>query len=182
MNERPRSALATEQTVRAAALTLDAAAREQVAEALWASLCDSSDGGTSPLSPAWAADVQRRLAELNAGTLEGVPADEVFRHLRQRSPALTSVHPDAEPELRGSVDDLNAQRRGLGDGLAAEVATAVGRAEARPTLHPPVAPDVYRVLTRWFPFGVVDAVRPAGVIVPAVMHLHREPGYWTHPV
>jgi len=37
-----------------------------------------------------------------------------------------------------------------------------------------------RHFTREFPYGIIYVERPADIWILAVMHLHREPGYWTH--
>ncbi len=37
-----------------------------------------------------------------------------------------------------------------------------------------------RHFTRDFPYGVVYVERPDDIWILAVMHLHREPGYWQH--
>jgi len=41
-----------------------------------------------------------------------------------------------------------------------------------------IATSVRRHLTDRFPYGVVYLVEPDYVWIVAVMHLHREPGYW----
>ena len=38
--------------------------------------------------------------------------------------------------------------------------------------------DVRRYLVRQFPFGIYYTVEKDEVIVWAIMHLHRQPGYW----
>ncbi len=37
-----------------------------------------------------------------------------------------------------------------------------------------------RHFTREFPYGIIYVERPDDIWILAVMHLHREPGYWTH--
>ncbi|MFI5335500.1 MAG: type II toxin-antitoxin system RelE/ParE family toxin [Opitutales bacterium] len=39
---------------------------------------------------------------------------------------------------------------------------------------------VRRHFTREFPYGIIYVERPGGIWILAVMHLHREPGYWKH--
>jgi toxin ParE1/3/4 len=38
--------------------------------------------------------------------------------------------------------------------------------------------DVHRCLTRVFPYAILYTVEPDFVLIIAVMHCHREPGYW----
>jgi putative addiction module component (TIGR02574 family) len=58
-----------------AALKLDPTEREQIANELLESIDDSSD---AELSPAWEAEIQRRLRRIEAGEATFVSGDEVF--------------------------------------------------------------------------------------------------------
>ena len=58
-----------------AALKLDPLEREQIANELLESLESSPDG---ELSPAWEAEIQRRLRKIEAGEASFVSGDEVF--------------------------------------------------------------------------------------------------------
>ena len=40
--------------------------------------------------------------------------------------------------------------------------------------------DIRRCLTRVFPYAVLYTVEADFVLILAVMHCHREPGYWQH--
>lgn len=40
--------------------------------------------------------------------------------------------------------------------------------------------DVRRCLARTFPYGVLYTIEPDFVLIVAVMHCSREPGYWKH--
>ena len=62
------------------ALALDADQRAVVANALLASLHDSGD--TGEVDAAWRAEATRRLAEVRAGAVELVDADEHYARLR----------------------------------------------------------------------------------------------------
>lgn len=66
-------------------LTLPPADRARLAELLLASL--DSDVGVEPaaaIEEAWRAEAMRRLEELQAGTVVGIPASHVFAEARQR--------------------------------------------------------------------------------------------------
>ena len=62
------------------ALALDADQRAVVANALLESLEDAGDSGQ--IDAAWRAEAARRLAEVHAGTVEWVDADEHALRLR----------------------------------------------------------------------------------------------------
>lgn len=52
-------------------------------EALAARLYDSLHDDLS-LDPAWDAEIARRVEEIRSGTVKGIPAEEVFRKMRER--------------------------------------------------------------------------------------------------
>jgi hypothetical protein len=87
-------------------------------------------------------------------------------------------HPEAEAEMIDAAAWYQAQKGDLGRRLLAAVADAIQRIELNPELFPIVDGDVRRCLTRTFPFGVLFRDKPEVLEVIAVMHLHREPGYW----
>jgi putative addiction module component (TIGR02574 family) len=59
--------------------------RARLAEVLLASLDRAEPGLTSTeIEAAWIAEGERRLAELRAGTVAGIPADEVFSRIERR--------------------------------------------------------------------------------------------------
>jgi putative addiction module component (TIGR02574 family) len=58
-----------------AALKLDPTEREHIAQELLESIDDSSD---AELSPAWEAEIRRRLRRIEAGEAAFVSGDEVF--------------------------------------------------------------------------------------------------------
>jgi plasmid stabilization system protein ParE len=48
----------------------------------------------------------------------------------------------------------------------------------RPQLHPEIEPRVRRAVLRGFPYSLIYAVEPNCILVMAVMHHKRSPGYW----
>jgi hypothetical protein len=54
----------------------------------------------------------------------------------------------------------------------------MGRIAERPELAPPFEGGVRGSLLRGYPYGVLYEVGPDAVVVLAIMHLRREPGYW----
>lgn len=63
----------------AEAMKLSPDDRESLAGRLYSSL-----HGDLPLDPAWDGEIARRVREIESGELEGVPADEVHRKMRER--------------------------------------------------------------------------------------------------
>ena len=68
----------------AAAMELRSRQRAELATRLIASLDtdDDTDGSPAEGGAAWAAEIRRRVAEVRAGTVELIPADEVLAELR----------------------------------------------------------------------------------------------------
>ena len=64
-------------------LTLPPADRARLVEVLLASLDQEVESGpVAEIEAAWAAEAERRLAELRDGTVAGIPADQVFASIR----------------------------------------------------------------------------------------------------
>ena len=70
----------------AEALALPASERGSLARRLIESLDDAEDGDEDPteVQKSWEEEIRRRLAEYNAGTVQAIPASEVFAELRTR--------------------------------------------------------------------------------------------------
>ena len=84
----------------------------------------------------------------------------------------------ARREMQGAIQYYDRQRFGLGQELAAELDTVLERIASDPTSYEQVEPGVFRLSTRRFPYAVVYVVRSEGVLVVAVQHGKRRPGYW----
>ena len=65
-------------TVLKAAMDLPPEDREEVAERLLDSVCEDQ-----PLSAAWAAEIDRRMKEIDEGKAELIPAEQVFAEVRE---------------------------------------------------------------------------------------------------
>jgi putative addiction module component (TIGR02574 family) len=69
--------------LKAASSTLPASERAELAQFLLHSLKPETDEGWAA---AWQEESARRLAEIRAGEVKGIPADEVLARLRERYP------------------------------------------------------------------------------------------------
>lgn len=65
-------------------LALPSADRARLAQQLIASLDDEEAEDPQEVERAWEEEIRRRLAEVEAGTAELIPAEEVFAELRAR--------------------------------------------------------------------------------------------------
>lgn len=93
-----------------------------------------------------------------------------------KRPAL--LRPDAEAELLAAWAWYEAQRSGLGDEFVACVEAALAIAARAPNAYPLIVGEVRRALVRRFPYGIFYMLESETVVVLAVAHARREPGYW----
>jgi len=93
-----------------------------------------------------------------------------------RASSLASV------ELAGAVRWYESKRNGLGDDFLAEVARTIDRLALNPEAGNPISSDqkTRRLLVSRFPYQIVYRMRPDEVVIVAVAHLKRKPGYWKH--
>ncbi len=89
-------------------------------------------------------------------------------------------HPEAEEEFLGAIDWYEDHERNLGFDFAREVYATIGRAAQCPAAWPVLEGSVRRCQTKRFPYGVLYCREPDGILILAVMHLRRDPGYWKH--
>jgi toxin ParE1/3/4 len=88
-------------------------------------------------------------------------------------------HPDAQAELDDAIDFYEEREIGLGVEFASDVFEAIDRAIMYPRGWSGIAPGIRRCQTQRFPYGVLFSIESSELLfVLAVMHLHREPGYW----
>jgi hypothetical protein len=91
-----------------------------------------------------------------------------------------SFHSEAEQELVEAIEFYEGREPGLGDDFALMVEEAIDRILRFPEASPKVWGEARRCLVDRFPFGVVYSIKPASIFILAIMHLSREPDYWTH--
>ena len=92
------------------------------------------------------------------------------------------ILPEAAAELTEAVRWYEGKRRGLGRDLLHETAKVVDRLEENARGGTPMSADqrTRRLLIARFPYQVVYRLRPDEIVVVAVAHLKRRPGYWKH--
>jgi hypothetical protein len=84
----------------------------------------------------------------------------------------------AQRELEETVASYNLVRPGLGDQFRDEVDAAVDRIELWPKAWSRASRRARMCRTRRFPYVVVYVPREHDLVVLAVMHGRRRPGYW----
>jgi toxin ParE1/3/4 len=84
----------------------------------------------------------------------------------------------AAHEFLAELKYYEEARPGHGARFIAAVRQATARALAFPLSGSPAAAGTRRVLVRDFPFSIVYRVDAEGIVVFAVAHTARRPGYW----
>ena len=87
-------------------------------------------------------------------------------------------HPEALTEFQDAARRYRLKQEGLGLRFVASVEDAIDRIVEAPLRWRILEDDVRRCLTRVFPYAVLYTVEPDFVLIIAVMHCHRDPGYW----
>ena len=86
----------------------------------------------------------------------------------------------ASDEFAAGVRWYEERRHGLGAEFFEAVADVVTFIEANPEIGTPVGDDplTRRVLVHRFPYQVVYRLTASEILIVAVAHLKRRPGYW----
>ena len=91
-------------------------------------------------------------------------------------------HPEAEAEMISAAVFYETKQKDLGKRFLTSVQNALNKIQVNPLLYQEIDDGVRRCLTMTFPFGVVFRIMTNQYVIIAVMHLHREPGYWKNRV
>lgn len=86
--------------------------------------------------------------------------------------------PEALAEFEEAARYFSAQRTGLELRFIESVENAIARILDAPLRHRIFQGEVRRCLTHVFPYAVLYTLEPDYVLIVAVMHCRREPGYW----
>src|SRR5438132_1131059 len=84
----------------------------------------------------------------------------------------------AQQEFDEAVEYYNAESPSLGDEFLIEVLSTFERIRQFPEAWHPYTPNSRRCQTRRFPYGVIYQILESEILIVAVGHLHRKPGYW----
>jgi len=89
-----------------------------------------------------------------------------------------SFHHEAEAEFKQAIDFYEHCEPGLGESFAAEVYAVIRRVLQFPESWPKFSHRSRRCLCNRFPFTIVYRVIGSEIVIYAVMHQKRRPGYW----
>jgi|JI10StandDraft_1071094.scaffolds.fasta_scaffold222264_4 toxin ParE1/3/4 len=91
-------------------------------------------------------------------------------------------HPGALWEYEEAARYYAGCQPGLEFRFMASVETAVRQIIDAPERWRIVEQDVRRCLTKVFPYAILYTIERDSVLILAVMHCHRQPGYWRRRV
>jgi toxin ParE1/3/4 len=86
--------------------------------------------------------------------------------------------PSAEEEMTEAALFYETANAGLGDDFLDDIQHAINTARLNPEHGAKIGIGFRRILVRRFPFSIVYAIEPEQVVVVAVAHQRRRPGYW----
>ncbi len=89
-----------------------------------------------------------------------------------------AFHPDALEEYSAAVRAYEASQPGLGGRFIEHTEAAIAAICGAPDRWPVLEQDIRRRLTRIFPFALLYTIEDDYILIVAVMHCHRRPGYW----
>lgn len=89
-----------------------------------------------------------------------------------------SLHPEADDEFAGAVAYYSEISPELGVRFYREMERLLYEIAANPERFRKFDPPARRHFSNDFPYAIIFVDKPDYVWVVAVMHMHREPGYW----
>jgi hypothetical protein len=89
-----------------------------------------------------------------------------------------AFQPEALAEYAEAARHFTGIRRELGARFIDSVEAAIVRVVRSPGSFRRFEGEIRRCLTHVFPYAILYSIEPGGVLIVAVMHLRREPGYW----
>lgn len=90
--------------------------------------------------------------------------------------------PDARSELLCAVAFYEEREKGLGRRFRRAVDDAIGSICDMPLSYRVLRPPFRRCLIRGFPYSLIYSIEPAHILIIAVAHGKRSPGYWQERV
>lgn len=84
----------------------------------------------------------------------------------------------AQKEMDDAFDFYEDQIPGLGDEFINDILQTLKRIKLNPTAWAPFSKRTRRCLANKFPYGIIYQIREDELLIVAIAHLHRKPGYW----
>ena len=91
---------------------------------------------------------------------------------------LIRYHEEAEKELLNAVGYLELQAKGLGRRLWAEIKRAESLIAQFPKSAKEIRHGIRKQIMRTFRYSLIYSIEEDGLLILAVAHHSRRPGYW----
>ena len=91
-------------------------------------------------------------------------------------------HPEALEDYQEASRYYAERNSQLARRFIQSIEDAISRVVDSPERWRIIDEDVRRCLTRVFPYGILYTIESDYVLIVAVMHCSREPGYWKHRI
>ena len=92
--------------------------------------------------------------------------------------ARVEIHPEALEEAEAATDWYARRSPRAARAFVAELGSAIVRISEHPEQFPVFEYGTRRIMLHKFPYRVVFRETPAAVVIVAVAHGRRRPGYW----
>ena len=87
-------------------------------------------------------------------------------------------HPESLTEYAEAVQYYTEQRVEVAQAFIDAIEDTVYRIRESPARYVAVDEEVRRCMVRRFPYGILYTIEKDYILILAVMHCSREPGYW----
>lgn len=94
------------------------------------------------------------------------------------APRKIEFHPAALEEAEAARDWYAQRSPAVAGAFIRELLHAIEQVAAAPERWPHFTPDTRRYLFPRFPFSLIYRVAPGKILIVAVAHTKRQPGYW----
>ncbi len=91
-------------------------------------------------------------------------------------------HDEALKEYAEAAMHYKKISRQLGRAFVEEVERSIDKIQFAPETWIAVEENIRRHLLRKFPYGIYYSIEKTHILIIAVMHLSRKPGYWTNRI
>lgn len=89
-----------------------------------------------------------------------------------------AFHPEALTEYAESVKYYADNDINLAQAFINTVEDAIFRIRESPNRYPKIEANIHRCLTKKFPYAILYTINQESILILAVMHCNRQPGYW----
>jgi plasmid stabilization system protein ParE len=89
-----------------------------------------------------------------------------------------SFHPEAQSEFNAAAQYYESQAENLGLDFIDAVEATYQRLRTFPESGRPFGSRLRRILVPGFPYGLIYRPEPDRILIVAVAHVRRRPGYW----